>query len=150
MESLHYIHLEVLLFFPVLQHCFWKCCFLSTGVSTWKDGVLIPVTASSAVVFLFHMHTKEDLNNRHKNILMLKLGSAAFVLPKLNVVVFHGAEFIQPSNHCLRVRHLFHCSLPAFLMSTWAQQEPELAMLTGGHSSHCLCKPTPWFWQSLT
>lgn len=57
---------------------FSEVLLFSTGVSTWRAGVPIPVIAPSAIFFRFHMHTK-DLNNAHKSILMLKLGSAAFL-----------------------------------------------------------------------
>lgn len=83
MEGLHYIHLEGFFLPPVLRHInplFSEALLSSTGVSTWRAGILIPVIVPSAIVFLFHMHTKED-NNTHENILMLKLGSAVFLFP---------------------------------------------------------------------
>lgn len=120
----------------------WKVCFSlqcyaninplfseallsSTGVSTWRAGILIPVIVPSAIVFLFHMHTK-DLTTHTKilwcwNLVQLSFCSPPVALPKLNEAFFHGDELIQPSNHCVRAGHLFCCSLPVSLMSTWAR-----------------------------
>lgn len=110
---------------PTSAHCFWKRCFLSTSVSSLKAGVLIPVIAPSAIVFLFHMHTKEDLKQYAQKFSDAEIGFSCLsvptppALPKLNEVFFHGAEFMQPSNRCLRAAHLFRCSLPVILTSTW-------------------------------
>lgn len=108
---------------------FSEASFFSTDVRTWRARVLIPAIAPSAIVFLFHMHTKDDKTIHAKifwcwNWAQLPFCSAPLhprrALPKLNKVFIRGAELIQPSNHRLRAGHLFRRVLPVSLMSTWA------------------------------
>lgn len=138
-----------------ISPCCQKHCFSSAGAITWKAAVLIPVIASSALVFFLRMQTKKDFTMCIK-CSNAEIGFSCFSAPPTRRAKAKWSGLSQnwfhPNPQSLSQNWAF-IVLAAFRSLSWAHEQehkPELAVLTGGHSSHCLCKPTPGLWQNLT